>query len=218
MSERLSAQTGIVFHLITEKEQLNYKYLRTLAPEIVFFTHWSFMIPREIYEEFTCVIFHMTDLPFGRGGSPLQNLIAKGFTQTKLSALQCVKELDAGPIFLKRDLSLYGNAEEIYLRASNLIEEMIIEILEQLPQPLPQEGEIVSFKRRKPKDGNLFGISSLAKRFDFIRMLDADGYPSAFIEHDGFRYEFSRASIKSNYLLADVKITPLKKDICDEDN
>ena len=32
---------------------------------------------QEIHENYKCIIFHMTDLPFGRGGSPLQNLISR---------------------------------------------------------------------------------------------------------------------------------------------
>ena len=45
----------------------------------------------------------MTDLPYGRGGSPLQNLIINGHKETMMSALRCVQELDAGPIYLKKN-------------------------------------------------------------------------------------------------------------------
>jgi len=38
-------------------------------------------------------------------------------------------------------------------------------------------------------------------------MLDADGYPLAFLEHAGFRYEFSRASLRDGRIVADVTIT-----------
>ena len=74
----------------------------------------------------------MTDLPFGRGGSPLQNLIERGIYETKLSALRCCKELDGGDIYLKRPLSLWGTAEEIYLRAAELTKEMMIETVKYL--------------------------------------------------------------------------------------
>ena len=47
----------------------------------------------------------MTDLPYGRGGSPLQNLIVRGHKHTMISAIKCVKELDAGPIYLKKPLT-----------------------------------------------------------------------------------------------------------------
>ena len=51
-------------------------------------------IPTEIFTSFECIVFHMTDLPYGRGGSPLQNLIVRGHKKTKVSALKVVKEVD----------------------------------------------------------------------------------------------------------------------------
>ena len=48
--------------------------------------------------------------------------------------------------------------------------------------------------------------------FDYIRMLDADGYPSAFLCSKGLRLEFSRASLKDGYILADVKICRQEED------
>jgi methionyl-tRNA formyltransferase len=37
-------------------------------------------------------------------------------------------------------------------------------------------------------------------------MLDAEGYPRAFIEFGPFRVEFTRALLKKNILMAKVKI------------
>ncbi len=208
--ESISKSINAEFVHITEKEKLNYNFLMELKPRYVFFPHWSHIIPQDIYENFECVIFHMTNIPFGRGGSPLQNLIERGIYQTKISALKAVKELDAGDVYLKNDLSLNGSAEEIYIRATKIISDMIKTIIETRPKPVPQRGEVVEFKRRKPEQSNITNLDSLEKVFDYIRMLDAEGYPHAYIETDGLRYEFTRATLKKNCLLADVKIT--KKD------
>lgn len=207
MAGRLEQKTGQPFTLITGKNELTVEHLSSIKPKIVFFPHWSYIIPEEIFENYECVIFHMTDLPFGRGGSPLQNLIARGITETKLSALKCVKELDGGPVYMKRPLSLYGSAEEIYLRAGKLIEEMIVEIIEKNPTPIEQEGEPVLFKRRKKAQSRIQNLENLEILFDHIRMLDADGYPPAFLEYDRFRFEFNRASLKAGKIIAEVKIT-----------
>ena len=50
-------------------------------------------------KRYDCVIFHMTDLPYGRGGSPLQNLIIRGYKKTNVVSNKCVGEVDAGPIY-----------------------------------------------------------------------------------------------------------------------
>ena len=43
--------------------------------------------------------------------------------------------------------------------------------------------------------------------FDFIRMLDAEEYPRAFIRYGRFRLEFSRPALRYNRIKADVKIS-----------
>ena len=84
--------------LITTSEDLNV-VLKNFNPDYIFFPHWSNIVPSNITGKFDCVCFHMTDLPFGRGGSPLQNLIVRGVKATKLTALKMVEQIDAGPIY-----------------------------------------------------------------------------------------------------------------------
>lgn len=188
---------------ITKPEQLNFKFLRELNPKFVFFPHWSSRINHDIFENFESVIFHMTDLPFGRGGSPLQNLIVRGFNETKISALKCVAELDAGPIYMKRSLTLEGTATEIYARAARIIEEMIVEIVKDTPQPSEQYGEAVTFKRRSLSESEIKSPKSATELYDFIRMLDAEGYPHAFINAGDFKVEFRNARLLNGGLLTD---------------
>lgn len=206
LPEALSAHTGHQFVYIERKEELSAEFLEKIKPRYVFLPHWSYLVSENVYEKYECIIFHMTDVPFGRGGSPLQNLISRGIYETKISALRCVKGLDAGPVYLKKPLSLFGSAEEIYLRASEIIEEMICQIIEEQTAAVEQTGEITYFSRRKPEQSNVSELTSLKQVFDYIRMLDADGYPRAFLETKHLRFEFERASIKKGHVTAVVKI------------
>ena len=204
-------QSNFTIKIITEKNELNLNFLQKFQPEIIFFPHWSWKIPKEIYESYECIIFHMTDLPYGRGGTPLQNLIVRGHTKTKISAIKCVESLDAGPIYFKEDLSLLGTAEAIFLRASKIIFGIMIpKILTEDIEPKPQKGKTVKFSRRKPEDGDLSNLNSLSEVFDCIRMLDAENYPPAFLRTKNFVIEFSRASLKHKYIKADVVIKKRK--------
>lgn len=195
-----------------EKNELTLENLSLLNPQWVFFPHWSWMIPQEIYENFQCVIFHMTDLPYGRGGSPLQNLIIRGHSDTKLSALKCVHDVDAGPVYAQESLNLEGTAEEILCRTSKLIEKLIILIVKNNPKPVCQNGEIVKFKRRIFEDGNLFEVENLEKVYDYIRMLDAEGYPPAFLSSQKMHFEFRDAELKDKWVEAKVRIRLIKND------
>lgn len=198
------------WYLIKSLDQLTLQAIENIAPRYIFFLHWSWKVPEEIITNYECVCFHMTDVPYGRGGSPLQNLIIRGHQQTKFTALRMTQQFDAGPIYWKEDLALGGNAEEIYIRATTLAAKMIEKIIAEEPTPMPQTGEVTIFKRRKPAESQIAEVSSLLNLHDFIRMLDAEGYPKAFIEHQGFRYEFSRSALYDGRIVADVTITPIE--------
>lgn len=200
----LKHATGFEVVEVRDSSQLTNAFLKNLEPKFVFFPHWSTLIHEDVYENFECIIFHMTDLPYGRGGSPLQNLIMRGIKNTKVSAIRCVNDLDAGPIYLKKPLNLDGTAQEIYFRTANIIEEMIIEIVKGRPKPIDQNGEVTVFKRRRPCESEINNFQSLNDLYNFIRMLDADGYPHAFVEFGEFKIEFRNAKLLDGRLNADA--------------
>ena len=206
IADNVARRTGWRATLVTEPGEFTAARLAAIEPQFVFLPHWSHKIPAEIYERWTCVVFHMTDLPYGRGGSPLQNLIIRGVTETKICALRCVAELDAGPVYLRQPLSLDGTAQEIYVAANAVIEDMIVEIIQQRPAPQPQLGTPTVFKRRTPEQGDIGALSSLREVYDYIRMRDADGYPRAFVETDTLRLEFSAARAAGDEVAAHVTI------------
>ncbi len=191
---------------ITAHKELNSEYIQSLAPDWIFFPHWSWLIPDEIHSRYECVIFHMTDLPYGRGGSPLQNLIVRGHKETKLTALKCVSGLDMGPIYKKVPLLLEGTAEVILGRAADLMKDLIVDIVEMQPTPVEQTDDVVEFKRRCAEDGDLNKVETLDQVYDFIRMLDGEGYPAAFLQTANFRFEFSQARREDGWLEAKVRI------------
>jgi methionyl-tRNA formyltransferase len=201
------------WHLITEPSELTVEKIKLINPKFVFFPHWSHIVPNEILNITTCVCFHEADLPYGRGGSPLQNLISLGHRETVVTALKMSEELDAGPIYLKRPISLEGLAEEIFLRTAYVVAEMIKVIITENPIPFEQVGKPTLFKRRKPSESIIpEDKDNLIELYDHIRMLDAEGYPKAFLESGGFRFEISRPALKTSEILADVRITKIEGD------
>lgn len=188
---------GLHWHLIQSKKNFSIRKIRKINPKYIFIPHWSWIIPEEIWANFECVVFHMTDLPYGRGGTPLQNLIARGHKKTKISAIRVNSGIDTGDIYLKKGLDLSGNAENIYKRASNKIfMEMIPYILKNNPVPKKQKGNPVIFKRRNPQQSKIKNNFDLNKTHDHIRMLDAEGYPKAFLEIKKVKFDFFGAKIK----------------------
>lgn len=197
--------------LIKDKDELTLERLETISPRYVFFPHWSWIVPDSILNNFECVCFHMTDVPYGRGGSPLQNLISRGHRETKLTALRMVRELDAGPVYGKLPLALDGRAADIFDRVARLCYVHMRSIVTNEPIPAEQGGEVVAFERRKPEQSALPCWADIETIYDHIRMLDAEGYPKAFLEFGDYIFEFSHAENHGASLEAKVKIFP--KDI-----
>lgn len=194
------------WHIIERHEDLTFDRLSLINPRYVFFPHWSWIVPDEIINNFECVCFHSSDVPYGRGGSPIQNLVIREIQETKISALRMIKELDAGPVYKKDSLSLKGTAQEIYERSAIIIGNMMKWIADNEPKPTEQVGDAVIFKRRKGSDNILPAEGSLNHLYNHIRMLDADTYPKSFLEHGNFNLEFSGALLNEDALEAKVII------------
>jgi methionyl-tRNA formyltransferase len=191
------------FLLITKKSDLTQNKIKKFGPDFIFFPHWSWIIPRNIFNNFQCIVFHMTDLPYGRGGTPLQNLLIRNRKKTKISAIKVIEEVDAGPIYLKKDLELTGNAEIIYKKASKIIfDNMIPEIIVNNLLPKKQVGKPIIFKRRNPKESDIKNAVRVKEIYNKIRMVDAEGYPPAYISTKNFIVTFKKAELTEKKVIA----------------
>lgn len=182
--------------------------LQVEVPRLVFFLHWSQIVPDYVLRAAECVGFHMADLPHGRGGSPLQHEILEGRAHTTLTAFRMTDELDAGPVYCRADLCLAGAAEEVYRRASRVAAGMVRRIAGQRIEPVPQGEPMEAPRRRRtPAQSQMVAPVDLDAVYDHVRMLDAAGYPHAYVIHDGYRYTFRRAVRYDGRVEADVAIT-----------
>jgi len=192
--------------LITQKDALTYDWLDAIKPRYVFLPHWSWLIKSEIFEKFECVVFHSGYLPNDRGGSIFQYKIMSGETHLQMNAIKVNKGIDTGDVYMKRDLCLNGSVEEVYLRTADIIfDDMIPYIIENEPTPVPQTDKGTIFRRRNP-DQSEIKVENLKDLHNFIRALDADTYPSAFIQSGKLKFEFTRSSLRTGYIEANVKI------------
>ncbi len=188
------------WHLISDKDDLTKERVDEINPRYIFVPHWSWIIPKDIWQNYETIIFHTADLPYGRGGTPVQNHIARGMYDIQISALQAVQEIDAGPVYMKKPFSMeYGNVDEILTRFSKTVfDEMIPEIMIEQPEPVPQSEEgVLIFERRTPEQSNLLELKNPSQKelYDFIRMLDGEGYPRAYIPVEGGKIEFYSAGL-----------------------
>ena len=150
-----------------------------------------------------------SNLPLGRGGSPIQNQILLGVKKTKLSAFKISEKLDEGPVCLKSDLELKGRAIDIYKNIEKLSLIMAQKIVKMKKiKFFKQNGKVSYFKRRKKHQSKIDfrKIKNLDKLYDYLRMLDAPGYPHAYAELKNFRITFKNIKKTDKSIKANINI------------
>jgi methionyl-tRNA formyltransferase len=192
-------------HQVFKREDLSLDFLKKIKPRYIFFPHWSWKVEPEIFEKYECVAFHTAPLPFGRGGSPIQNLILRGHKNAPVCALRMSHILDGGPIYTSIEVSLDGRLTEIFERIACSVEKLILEICATNPVPIEQSGIVETFKRLSERDNELRSDYSIAMLYDRIRMVDGFDYPKAFIRNGSYKIEFSNPSFDGQVLTANAK-------------
>jgi methionyl-tRNA formyltransferase len=94
-------------------------------------------------------------------------------------AVKAVANVDAGPVYLRRRIDLSkGSVEEILIQVSEIVFGMIPVIVRQNVAPVEQDGEPVTFRRRKPQESQMPREPKGPREvYDHIRMLVGEGYP-----------------------------------------
>ena len=73
-------------------------------------------------------------------------IILRNFSKTPVCAIKMTDDIDSGPIYLKKKISLEGNLKEIFIRISNEINIMIRILKNKRVKPKKQSGKVFYFK------------------------------------------------------------------------
>lgn len=195
-------------------DKINLTKIKKIDPKIIFFIHWSSYINETIFNKYLCIQFHSSNLPKGRGGSPIQNQILSNIKMTKISAFKVSGNLDSGPICLQYNLSLKGSALDILKRIEKKSIQMIKKIINKKNLNFEkQKGKPSFFKRRKPSESKIYihKILTIDKLYDFLRMLDAPCYPNAYMILNKFKFMFNNIKINKKKIYAKVEIVKNEK-------
>ena len=74
-----------------------------------------------------------------------------------------IEEIDAGPEYGRKNISLEGNITEIFERIQLAIDHLICIILKKKIKVLPQKGKITYFKRRVESDSQIMPDENIIK-------------------------------------------------------
>jgi methionyl-tRNA formyltransferase len=160
------------------------------SSDMFLFLGWSWKVDDTIIMRHLCLGIHPSDLPQFKGGSPIQNQIIKGLTQTQ-STLMILSpnSFDEGPIVHKAPLSLNGNCiaevfDNIVYSTVGLLTDFFDNVDHYVRNARIIEGGFTC-KRRKPNESKInnepLSPESLIDLYNHIRCL-TDPYPNAYYE------------------------------------
>jgi UDP-2,4-diacetamido-2,4,6-trideoxy-beta-L-altropyranose hydrolase len=162
--------------------------------DVCFLLSFGQLVPGEVLKRHRHnLVVHESDLPKGRGWSPLTWQILEGKNDIPVTLFEATELLDSGPIYAQTTLHLAGTELVDELRSAQaratveLCRAFIADYPESAKRARPQVGEPSYYPRRGPADSQLDPNKTLAAQFNLLRVVDNDRYP-AFFEHKGQRY------------------------------
>ena len=160
--------------------------------DVAFFLGCVRVVPSHLLQRnrFNLVV-HESDLPKGRGFSPMTWQILEGRSSIPICLFNATGEVDAGLVIYRDTIELRG--DETYEEWRALQGEKTVELCRRyLEEPVPpkgeaQRGESTYYRHRKPCDSRLDPDRTITEQFDLLRIADSDRYPAYFC-HRGRRF------------------------------
>jgi len=138
------------------------------------------------------LVVHESDLPFGKGWSPVAWQVLKGVSTIPVVLFEATEDLDSGPIYLRDTMVLNGTEllPEIREKQGEKTLQMVLEFLKKWPElnPVEQQGDSVVFRRRTEQDDKLDTNKTIEEHFDQLRIVHNEKYP-AWFEFGGRKYK-----------------------------
>lgn len=130
------------------------------------------------------IVVHASDLPEGKGFSPLQWQILDGKDTIPLTLFEAVEAVDDGPYYLKDSINFKGDEllDELRKKMSLKIIEMCITFIrdyKNIPAKA-QIGKSTFYRKRTKKDDELDLMDTIFNQINHFRIADNDNHPLYF--------------------------------------
>jgi methionyl-tRNA formyltransferase len=128
------------------------------------------------------IVIHESDLPKGRGWSPVSYQVEKGIMDIPVTLFEANQELDTGKWYIKSTIKLNGTEliDEIREKQFNVTLSMIKKFLTGSKEGNNQFGDETYYAKRSEDNQQLDISKSIENQFDKLRVCDNNRYPSHF--------------------------------------
>jgi len=142
------------------------------------------------------LVVHESDLPKGRGWSPLSWQVLEGKRLIPITLFEAINEPDGGVIYIQDKIEIRDDELVDDLREKQAVKtlELCKQFVGKYPEILSnlrvQKGNPSFYPKRAPIDSVLDVNKTISEQFNLLRIADNDKYPAYFKMH-GYRYELS---------------------------
>lgn len=162
--------------------------------DIVFYLGCGQIVPANILKRNQHnLVVHESDLPQGRGWSPLTWQILEGRNSVPIVLFEAAETVDSGPVYLKEVMNFQGTelVDELRRIQAECSIKLCVSFIDGFPDIVykgrQQKGKATYYPRRTPEDSRLDPDKTLREQFNLFRVVDNQRYP-AFFEIDGEEY------------------------------
>lgn len=137
------------------------------------------------------LVVHESNLPKGKGWSPLTWQVIEGKNRIPITLFEAVEKVDAGRIYLQSFIELTG--KELLSDIKDLQGKMTIDLILKFLKNFhkikgqDQKGDSTYYPKRGPIDSELDIDKSIKNQFNLLRVCDNERYP-AFFKIDNKKY------------------------------
>lgn len=154
--------------------------------EIIFMLGYCQLVKREdLVRHKHNIVVHESDLPQGKGWSPLFWQILEGKNRVPIVLFEAIEAVDAGPVYVRDIIELTGYElhDEIRVKQAEKTIELCVKFLDMYPrlQELQKNAVHTCYPRRRPKDSELDVTKSLKELFPNLRIASNEEYPAYFM-------------------------------------
>ncbi len=186
-----------IYNLKHETILLN-NYNNIISGDILFILSCNNIIPDNILKlNKHNIVVHASQLPKGRGNSPISWKILEGCNHIFISLFEAVSKVDSGNIYLKKSIKFNGSEliNEIRKSIAYKINDMILIYISNYKDMInwngiKQTGKPSYYKKRTPIDSQLDINKTIKHQFNLLRIVDNNLYP-AFFFYKGCKYILS---------------------------
>jgi len=140
------------------------------------------------------LVVHESDLPKGRGMSPLTWQILEGKNEVKVTLLEADENMDEGLIYNQVSIRLDGTelVDDWRRLQFEATQDLILDFLKRYPNVpgFEQIGEPTYYRKRDFSDSELDVDLSLKSQFNHLRVVDNKRYP-AWFQLNGEKYKLT---------------------------